>query len=89
MVSVTLNVSSGVFCHGRENSMGPWSLWSCSLAVFKRHQDEEDGRMVGLDDLVGPFQSCDSMIVGREKVTVELQRALGLRESVRAQLEEW
>lgn len=46
-------------------------------------------RTDGLDDSVGPFQSCDSMIVGREKVTVELQRALGLRESVRAQLEEW
>jgi len=22
-----------------------------------------DGRMVGLDDLIGPFQPCDSMIL--------------------------
>ena len=49
---------------------------SPSLAVFKRHLDEElrdyglvacgsnsNGRVVGLDDLVGPFQPCDSMIL--------------------------
>ena len=47
-----------------------------SLAVFKRYLDEElrdiglvahgsngKRRMVGLDDLVGPFQPCDSMIL--------------------------
>ena len=47
---------------------------SPSLAVFKRCLDEElrdmvlvacgrsgNGRMVGLDGLVGPFQPCDSM----------------------------
>ena len=26
-----------------------------------------NGRMAGLDDLVGPFQPCDSMILCREK----------------------
>ena len=46
---------------------------SLSLVVFKRHLDEElqdmgcgsnvNGRMVGLDGLVGPFQPCDSMIL--------------------------
>ena len=48
---------------------------SPSLEVFKRHLDEEllyglvacgsngNRRMVGLADLVGPFQPCDSMIL--------------------------
>jgi len=48
---------------------------SPSLAAFKRRLDEElrdglvaygsngDGRTVGLDNLTGPFQPCDSMIL--------------------------
>jgi len=28
-----------------------------------------DGRMVGLEDLVGPFQPCDSMIRKERNVT--------------------
>jgi len=27
------------------------------------HGSNGDGRTVGLDDLVGPFQACDSMIL--------------------------
>ena len=41
-----------------------WGATRCGLMACGSNGN---GRMAGLDDLVGPFQPCDSMILCREK----------------------